>query len=294
LPKVRTASKKILLFRLKYAPFLGVSVLNSNTFGQVIMGWWQFLYKPALSDEGANALIEAFGWALQHFDRQRFVRNTPLVLPTADFFPAQLSSPQAAMRYAFEQVTRVCGLPFWPWRLGFVDQCPLEPPPLLGLNVMVRDDNTLHDWQQAEGATLWVPVIPDQLSQPAHLVANFAQTVAQHLLWQSQLVPPGGPESFKPMAELLAIFMGFGVMMTQSAYHFRGSCARCVNPAALRQASLSESETLFALAIFCRLKQIPRQQVLPHLKRHLAGAYKSAEAQLERHPGLAHLRQLMT
>ena len=78
------------------------------------------------------------------------------------------------------------------------------------------------------------------------------------------------------------MFMGFGVMLANSAYTFRGSCARCYNPRANRQASLSEAESVYALALFAHRKQIPRGDVFKHLKPYLKTSYKVAVRQIER------------
>jgi hypothetical protein len=80
--------------------------------------------------------------------------------------------------------------------------------------------------------------------------------MTQHLVAQSQLVPIGGENYFAEATEIVAVFMGFGILMSNSAYTFRGSCGRCYNADANRHASLSEDKMIFALAIFCRLKGI--------------------------------------
>jgi len=101
-------------------------------------------------------------------------------------------------------------------------------------------------------------------------------------LWQSQLSPPGGLEYFEQASEVLAHFSGFGLMLTNSAYTYRGGCGRCYNPRANRQASLSESESVYALALFCYLKQVPASAVFKYLKPHLKGSYKLALKQIKR------------
>lgn len=256
---------------------------------------FSFFSRAAVSSETADWIAECFSWAMQNFDVTRFREGTDLVLPNDKFFPKKVESPEAMAAYILERVSVFAGVADWPWRLVRPESFKLQAPPLLGLNPSVRvdSDNNAYAVVDNFGQDLQVTFLREQTAKPQDLTASFAQAVAQHMLWQSQLTPPGGPEYFMQTAEVLAIFMGFGVMVTNSAYTFRGSCARCYNPRANRQASLSESECVYALALFADLKGVARDDILPYLKKYLRTAYKSAEKQLDKHPGAPHLRELM-
>ncbi len=108
--------------------------------------------------------------------------------------------------------------------------------------------------------------------------------MAQYLVFQSQHFPPGGSDYFAEGAEVLAIFMGFGVMIANSAYTFRGGCGSCYNGQSNRQATLSENEVLFSMALYCKLKKIPASQATLHLKKHLKAGYKQALKQINDKP----------
>ena len=88
--------------------------------------------------------------------------------------------------------------------------------------------------------------------------------------------PPGGVQYWPQATELLAVYLGFGLMFANSAFTFRGGCGSCYNPAANRDAYLSEQEATYALAIFAVLKGISNSTVTRHLKSHLRGFYKKA------------------
>lgn len=88
-------------------------------------------------------------------------------------------------------------------------------------------------------------------------------------------------ESFDATSELLAVFMGFGIMIANSAYTFRGSCARCYDPRANRNAALSEDEAIYCLALFCHLKNIENKRVTRYLKGYLRGSFKKARKQVK-------------
>ncbi|HEY7774805.1 MAG TPA: hypothetical protein VIC26_16600 [Marinagarivorans sp.] len=252
----------------------------------------QWFNRSAVSDETADWLAECFSWAMQNFDVTHFANTTALVLPTNAFFPHPVASSDGMAQYVFDRVIAFSGLKTWPWRLDPPECFVAQAPPLLGLNPEVRGEDTVNILPVEGAEYLSMTYARDQVAKPQDLVATLAHGVAQHMLWQSQLTPPGGTSYFLQAAEVLAVYMGFGVMIANSAYSFRGSCARCYNPRANRQASLSESECVYALALFCDLQKIDRRDVAKHLKKYLNPALKSAFRQVDRHPGTPHLRAL--
>jgi hypothetical protein len=95
------------------------------------------------------------------------------------------------------------------------------------------------------------------------------------------------------VTELLAVYLGFGLMFANSAFTFRGGCGSCYNPAANRDAYLSEQEATYALAIFAVLKDISNSTVTGHLKSHLRGFYKKAVKEInQRTDDLTRLREV--
>jgi hypothetical protein len=70
--------------------------------------------------------------------------------------------------------------------------------------------------------------------------------------------------------------MGFGIMVANSAYTFRGGCGSCYNPLAERSAFLSQDEATFALALFCELKGVSQDAALSYLKKYLRPVFKKA------------------
>lgn len=154
----------------------------------------------------------------------------------------------------------------------------------LGLPSIKRNSSS----DQTEAATVFsadavLPLSyqPQQTLKPEDLSSSFAHLLAQHMVAQSQQLPPGGRDYFIEATEVVAIFMGFGVMMVNSAYAFKGGCGSCYNASANRQASLSENEVVFALAVFCQLKNIPTRQATAHLKPHLRASFKRAVKQID-------------
>lgn len=243
-----------------------------------MLHWFQ---KTLISDTSADWIHACMAWALEHFDAATFASRTVLVTPDAKYFPSPVTSAEEMAQYVLKRVTELAGLEQWPWRLTPAELCPSQSPALLHLPVDQRHTSEASPAMQEQ--SLAIPFNPQQLKKPQDLVASTAQNCAQHMLWQSQLMPPGGANFFQQTAEVLAVFLGFGIVLTNSAYTFRGSCAKCYDPRANRQASLSEAEVLYALALFCRLKDIPATEVVPHLKPHLRGNYKVCIKQVDRH-----------
>lgn len=251
-----------------------------------MLHWFQ---KELISSAAADWIDECALWSVEKFGSKAFLEDTQLVLPDATHFPEKVSGPGPMAQYVLHRVTQLAGVAHWPWQICDSRQATANSPALIGVDTQQRFLESGPPQAQSSptsAITLQVPVVVDQLSKPQDLVASIAHTCAQHMLWQSQETPPGGMAYFEQAAEVLAVFSGFGIMLTNSAYTYRGSCARCYNPRANRQASLSESESVYALALFCHLKKIPSDKVFKYLKPHLKNSFKLASKQIRNRPEL--------
>lgn len=236
--------------------------------------------KPrVVDDQTANNIFAVFLWALENFDATAFVRSTELVKPTRDSFPDRADNELDMVKNAYARVLQYSGLASWPFVLVPQQQVAAAPPRLV-LNSMQRANNTSAVAPSSD--VLMVSYSAPMLKKPMDLVASMSKAVAQHYLYQTGLVPPAGLESFNETSEILSVFMGFGVLVANSAYTFRGSCARCYDPNANRVAALSESEAVFCLAVFGVLKETPTKQITVLLKPYLRPMYKKAVKQVLR------------
>ena len=135
---------------------------------------------------------------------------------------------------------------------------------------------------------------PNQLKQPAALIASYAHQMAAVLVHYSQDEVPGGAANRPQATEVIACFMGFGLMMANSAYNFRGGCGSCHRAATDRQSMLAETDVTYALALFAELKGIPAKAVTPHLKSYLRPVYKQCVKDIRRRQdSLAALKALL-
>lgn len=230
---------------------------------------------PILDEDTCKWLFDAYAWSLRNFGADVFFNESILVIPSNEYFPGRESSTQGMAQMIFEQVRHYAGVKHWPCRL--VDP---ETPIIAGQKVEIagalRGAKGLVVQAPSEQNQLLVPYNPHQVSNPEALIADYAHVLAHYLGTMGDELPPGGKDNWPFATELLAIFMGFGLMFANSAYNYRGGCGSCYNPLSQRSAFLSQDEATYALAIFCALKEIPNQRVLPELKKYLRPVYKRA------------------
>lgn len=247
--------------------------------------------KPVVDETTAQYLTQNFLWLRDNFDRDFFENHTVLVLPTDQYFPDRASSEREMAEALSKRIIGYAGLTQWPFQLVEPQHYAPQTPPLLGLNPQQRNQpasSTKNLPPQAQSIietsseALNFSYASAMMKKPMDLVGSISKNIAQHYLMQSQQMPPAGPESFDATAEMLAIFMGFGVMIANSAYTYRAGCGSCNDPRSNRSVSLSEDESIYCLALFCHLKKIDSKQVMPSLKGYLRAPFKQARKQIER------------
>jgi hypothetical protein len=242
-----------------------------------------FKFRPLIDSSSADWIYETFEWALLNFDIQEFYQRSELVLPTNDFFPGSVDSVHAKAENIFGHTLKYTGLTHWPFRLEAPEIFKNLPAHQIALTSIERNSVQVMlpvSYEQPLSLTY----NPQQTLKPEDLSSSFAHMIAQHMLLQSHKLPPGGVDYLTEGSEILAVFMGFGVMLTNSAYTFRGGCGSCYNAQANRVASLSENELVFALALYCRLKGIENSHAAAYLKKHLKSNYKRACKQIDKRP----------
>jgi hypothetical protein len=244
--------------------------------------------KPLLDNNSADFIFTTVAWVLQNFDHEEFFKRTRLIEPNNDFFPGRISSVDEKAQNIFQHTLYYSGLSHWPFELKSIIEreensvCQIPPTAQVELSIIRRNSSV----------DLPVPIIiteqplfvfynPQQTLKPEDLSASYAHVIAQHLIIQSGKQPPGGHQFFAEASEILASMMGFGLLLSNSAYTFRGGCGSCYNAMANRQPALTELDNVFVLALFCRLKGIRYKEATQHLKKHLRTSYKQAVKQID-------------
>ncbi len=248
---------------------------------------------PLLDDESVQWLFDSYAWSLKHFDAAIFFNETVLVLPTDEHFPGRENTVLGMANLILEQVKGYARLNHWPCRLIDASRYAITEVPQVTFEGARRGSQGLVPDTVDDANKLIIPFTPQQVGNPEALIASYAHALAHYLGTTANEPPPGGEAYWPQVTELLAVFMGFGVMMANSAYTFRGGCGSCYNPLANRSAFLSEGEMTYALAIFGVLKDIPDDDVLRHLKKHLRPVFKKAVREInERREDLKGLKPL--
>lgn len=233
----------------------------------------------AIDEDSHQWILDTFSWALTHFDVAEFKNNSQLVLPNNQFYQGSVTSVHEMALSIFKQTATYAGMQQWPIILitpeqffagtqqitippfNMVDHCRGDNTPFAKLN----EEDTAKLQQQP----IMLSYGANQVNQPQDLISSIVQNLANILIVQQASLPPGGKEFIPQAVDVIACFMGFGIIFSNTAYQFRGGCGSCNNPNANRQSALPENETVHALALFCILKAIRPNAVKPHLKSHL-------------------------
>jgi hypothetical protein len=204
--------------------------------------------KPFLDPARRDWQFEACAWLLRNSDGYAKFAETPLVLPTLEFFPDRGMKGHAGVAALFRRVRDHAGMADWP--------CTVE-----------RAGETPEAAEQAPDGTRVFTYSRDSLD-PIVLVANFACELARYLLSTFEEPVPGGDAAGGAAAEFAAVFMGFGIFVSNSA----------VRAASYR---MNEGELAHALAMFCLLRGFPpesaEEHLNPHLRKHLRLAARDLE-----------------
>ncbi len=230
-----------------------------------------FSKAPLLEQESSQWLRQSFNWCMNQFDSHYFYQKTMLVLPSNRFFPGRVDSHQGMAELIFERVQDYAGMKHWPFAVLPPNACATDTPQQILISGNARG---VTEPAPANAQRLPVYYDPRHVNNPEAMIANYAHTLAHYLVSTAKKAPPGEAEHFPYATEVLAIFMGFGVMFANSAFTHQVGCGGCQKVG--RAAFLSEDEATYTLAIFCVLKKIPANTVTPHLKKHLRGFFKRA------------------
>ena len=236
-----------------------------------------FKKQPLLEEDTILWMFDNFAWALKHFDVDVFFNETILVVPSNALFPGRAENPHEMAGLIFDRVKEYAGMSHWPCRLmDEVDVSKIEPPRLM-LEGAVRGAKGIKSPDVDEAHQLVITYNSLAINDPEVMIANYAHVLAHYLASLSTEAPPGGTENWPHVTELLAAFLGFGLIMANTAHTAKiRSCGSCSGPAVERTNYLSQMDMTYALALFCTLKEIPASKVKSYLKASLWPFYKKA------------------
>lgn len=240
-----------------------------------------FKSTPILSQEDTEFQIATYKWLLKHFSGAYFYEDSKLILPTKEYFPAKVSDAQGVATETFNSVKKYAGMEDWPCKL-VAQEDDINTHIAPAVIIKNAPNNPLGTFQAKDNGEIVITYNPALVHNPTQLVATYAHELAHYLTGTCSEEPPGGWENWEFATDITATFLGFGIFMANSAFNFQQfSGSDSQGWQYNRSGYLSESEHIFALAIFISLKQIPVKIVLPHLKSNLAKLFKQALKQLE-------------
>ncbi len=232
---------------------------------------------PVLDEESVQWLFDVYEWALESFDAQLFFKRSILVIPSNRYFPGTAASAEEMAQIIFDKVREYAGLKHWPCRLTTDQSCLTQPARLIVQGTSLRTMEAAIADSQEQDEALAILYDPRQVTNPEAIIASFSHTLAHYLGSMAQTRPPGGEDNWPHITEVLAVFMGFGLMFANSAFEYRNlTCGSCQPQKVQRQSFLSQYDISYALAIFAVLKDIPLKEVSPNIKKSLRSYFKKA------------------
>lgn len=239
-------------------------------------------FKPSnlLSSEDTYFQIETYKWLLKYFGGRDFVEDAVLVLPTKEYFPAEVENEFEAAEATFESVRKYCGLQNWPCKLEKQDE-DIDPKVAPTIAVQNTPSNPLGTFGVSEDEEVIITYNPSLSADPQQMVATFAHELAHYLTATAAEPPPGGWENWEFATDIAATFLGFGIFMANNAFSFNQfTDVDAQGWQSRRNGYLSEAEHSFALAIFLALKNIPAEDATRYLKPNLAKMLKRASNEI--------------
>lgn len=232
--------------------------------------------QPVLDEDSVQWLFDLYEWALRNFDADIFFNQTCLVVPTNRYFPGHADSTEEMAQLIFNKVREYAALKHWPCHLTTQQSCAVQPA-RIAVSGTLRDMKGIEPEGVDEEQRLVILYDPRQVRNPEAIIASFAHTLAHYLGSMAQDMPPGVEENWPQVTEVLAVFMGFGLMFANSAFVYRNvTCGSCQPTTVNRSSYLSQYDITYALAIFSVLKDIPAREVLKHLKKSLRPFFKKS------------------
>ena len=254
--------------------------------------WNPFRRKPLLSEEDEFFQIETYRWLLTHYGGVSFYNKAELILPTQEYFPTIVSSPEEAARSTFAAVKKYAGLDDWPCTLVMQDD---DPNLLVGetLSVQAAALNPHGTFSVNENHEVVITYNPKLVSSPSQMVATFAHELAHYLTCTAPEPPPGGWDNWEFATDIAATFLGFGIFQANSVFNFQQFSNGGTQGWSVKGGGyLTEAEHSFALAVFLQLKGISPDIAYPHCDRNIKAFLKSALQILAEKPYINTLREV--
>ena len=241
-----------------------------------------------VDDDELEFQLATFKW----IGREFALPPGELVLPTAERFPPSSNKGHARVADLFEHVKRAARMEEWPCELRAGAG---ERPAHVGTGLLLRHEGATppcgtFQVTEADGRqSVVITYSPSLAGETTALIATFAHELAHYLMSTSKSDPPGGWELHELHTDLLAVHLGFGLFLANSARSFaQFQSAGEMGWSARTQGYLSEGALVTALALAERLAGRDPLAAAPYLKDYLEkDLRRAAKALARRHPDAA-------
>ena len=237
--------------------------------------------QPLLDEDSIHWLFDTFAWSVSSDAGLAPPAQPVLVLPTNAFFPGRADSVHAMAEMIFRRVVDYAGMGDWPLRAAAADTCAIpatvhDTLPQVALEITGSETRVVPVMNDTPRERV-IGYDPALVGNPEALIASFAHSLATLRAAGAATAPPGGAGNLAYATEVLAVAMGFGVMLANSAKTVQvRSCGSCGSGQANRQSALSQYDITYALALFCQFRDIAAREVVPHLNKPLRPFFKKA------------------
>jgi hypothetical protein len=243
---------------------------------------WPFKRKPIVDAETAEWHVENFAWLAASFGRNRAPGEPILVLPAPGFFPFDGEEGHARALRIFERVKHYCGMNGWPVSLVADDNPAAAHPSSLSLSNPVHGKHAVGTFSVTDRA-VQVTYTPALLARPERLVATLAHELAHYLLATARSSPPCADDEREFLTDLTAVYLGFGVFLTNSVFSFEAIQDGTLHGWRMgRSGYLPEQDLVFATALFIAVNGLELAPAGQYLKPHLGKMLERTLRDLQR------------
>ena len=250
---------------------------------------WASRSQPLLNPEQEEWQLTCWAWMIDAF-LARPLRDTRLILPTADFFPVTEKTGHDSAAHLFEHTARLMSVEPRSFDLIAHDDFPEDVR-----GRAPRGTYAAGTFSVPDGDRMMISYHPSLLDRPFDLIGIFAHEIAHGLFLTVDRPPPGGWDMEEFAVELMTVYFGFGLFGANKAFQVTSgsgfwSWFRGVNISS--SGYLSQEQWAFALSVFLTLRgeggEMAREWLGPVLKKMLDRGF----VQLSHHPDrVARLRK---
>lgn len=241
------------------------------------MALWPWKSSPFLEPAEEEWQADTWRWFLKNLGGLDDLRQSPLVTPNAEFFPATDARGRERALFIFERVKQCARLGDWDCEL--VEQAQRPELRVGPVTAQVFTESDPGGTFSVEDSKVVITYDPGLLDDPMALIATLSHELGHYLLLTLPEPPPGGPEAEELATDLVTVYLGFGLFGANCAFSFHGNNQGW---STARQGYLPERMWCYALAIFFLLRDEDCGHARPFLKEHLFSDLRKATAYLRK------------